>query len=345
LAIERPKLGPTAKIISISKKERTQEHAVYKAVESRSIIPKMMSSKSKAPFWARTKFGLMLLGDALRSPNLLLYLCLLFSTHTVVMWKLTLSSGGTGNAATPDIADAPTALKYVKSTSKVVLGSTTSNKVVLGSTTSNGTEDTAKHSNSETINTIALLGERNSGTTWMLKELQRCYEEKFSILNHLTRHKHDFQYDDGKQHNRTLVVAEFRDPYQYVLAMKEKPRRALAHRQMDWYTFVTTPWTTERTPSDMKYANSKGCVGRANFKFNEIVPCEKFPSSDEYLTEKPLRFQEDRQQRRKPIIQDIPVYELRRDGSGLPYRSIVDMRTDKIRNHVSCAGGARISVY
>lgn len=281
-----------------------------------------MSSKSKAPLWVRTKLGLMMLGDTLRSPSLLLYLCLLISTHMVVIWKLTLS-GGTANAATSDITDAATAFNHEESAVRAV----------LGVTTSNATEDTTTtHSKSEIINTIALLGERNSGTTWMLKELQRCYQEKFMVLNHLTRHKHDFQYDDGKQHNRTLVVAEFRDPYQYVLAMVDKPRRALAHRQMDWYTFVTTPWTTKRAPSDLKYAHGNGRDCRANFKFNEVVPCEKNPAPNEYLTEKPLRFQEN-PEHRKPI-QDIPMYELRRDGSGLPYPSIVDMRADKIRNHV-----------
>ena len=40
------------------------------------------------------------------------------------------------------------------------------------------------------IQTVALIGERNSGTTWMLKELRRCYQQKFTVLNHLTRHRH-----------------------------------------------------------------------------------------------------------------------------------------------------------
>ena len=35
--------------------------------------------------------------------------------------------------------------------------------------------------------------------------------------------------------------------------------------------------------------------------------------------------------------QSTPCYELRRDGSGQPYDSVVDMRSDKIRNHLSVA--------
>lgn len=189
------------------------------------------------------------------------------------------------------------------------------------------------------INTIALVGERNSGTTWMLKELQRCYQNNFTVLNHLTRHKHAFQKDNVKLHNknRTLVVAEFRNPYQYVLAMMDKPRKAIAHRQMkDWYTFVTTPWTTQRAASDEKYANRPDePLCQQQYSYKEVVPCERNPAPNEYLTDKPLRrsIRESRRHR-KGMVQDVPIYELKRDGSGEPYASIVDLRADKIRNHV-----------
>jgi len=175
------------------------------------------------------------------------------------------------------------------------------------------------------IKTIALLGERNSGTTWMLKELRRCYGQKIVVLNRLTRHKHYFQLDDGKKHNQTLVIAEFRDPYQYILAMVDKPRRTTDHRQMDWKTFVETPWTTERAASDLKYANSTGRVCQEKFTYNEVIPCERNPEENEYLTQKRAG---------KELVQSIPIYELKRDGSGEPYDSIVDLRADKIRNHV-----------
>jgi len=242
----------------------------------------------------------------------LFFSLLIFFCFTVILWKLTLMGRGIKEGsiagATAATASATVAVKH---------------------------DDSAPSINTTvTINTIALIGERNSGTTWMFEELQRCYENSFTVLNHLTRHKHWFQYDDEKQHNRTLVVAEFRSPYQYVLAMIDKPRRALAHRQMDWYTFVTTPWTTERAASDLQYANSTGRVCRAGFTYDEVVACEKNPAPDEYLTHKPLRAQKNNTQLHKQSIQDIPVYELRRDGSGLPYSSIVDMRADKIRNHV-----------
>jgi len=177
------------------------------------------------------------------------------------------------------------------------------------------------------IQTIALIGERNSGTTWMLQELRRCYNRSFTVLNHLTRHKHYFQYDDGgvrMQHNRTLVVAEFRDPHQWVLAMVDKPRRTTAHRHLDWRTFVTKPWTTDRAPSDAPFANATGPVCQERFSYHEVVSCVHRPPPDEYVVEKSPNHRE----------QSVPIYELRRDGSGLPYDSIVELRADKIRNHV-----------
>ena len=220
-------------------------------------------------------------------------------------------------------------------------GATSSAVEVGGSLSSNGIFDfptaeiiplpnnnamKGRYSSSE-IKTIALIGERNSGTTWMLRELRRCYNQSFTVLNHLTRHKHYFQYDDGGlrvNHNRTLVVAEFRDPYQWLLAMVEKPRRTTSHRRMDWHDFVTTPWTTPRAPTDQKYANMTGPVCQEHFEYHEVVSCEKYPNPDEYMVYKTSRKRE----------QTFPIYEMKRDGSGLPYDSVVDMRADKIRNHV-----------
>lgn len=180
--------------------------------------------------------------------------------------------------------------------------------------------------NANAIDTIALIGERNSGTTWMLRELRKCYGDSFRVLNHMTRHKHYFQYNYEKYpYNNTLVVAEFRNPYQWLLAMIEKPRRCTAHRNMDWKTFVTTPWTTARAPSDMKHANSTEPVCQERFRYHEVVSCERYPAPHEYLVFK---------DKNRPKNQSIPIYELRRDGSGQPYSHVMEMRADKIRNHV-----------
>jgi hypothetical protein len=184
---------------------------------------------------------------------------------------------------------------------------------------------TIKKQGKHKINTIALLGERNSGTTWMLRELRKCYNESFLVLNHMTRHKHYFQYNDEKyRYNQTLVVAEFRHPYQWVLAMVEKPRRCTAHRNMDWKTFVTTPWTIPREMSDAKHSNSTDRVCQQRFRYHEVVSCEEHPPAYEYVVYKDKHRQND---------QSVPIYELRRDGSGQPFSNVLEMRAEKIRNH------------
>lgn len=170
------------------------------------------------------------------------------------------------------------------------------------------------------IKTISLIGEHNSGTTWTFKVLQQCFGELFTIKNRLTRHKHWFQFDDNKKHNQTLVVAQFRDPYQWVLASMEKPRRSPAHSNMDWKTFLTTKWTTEREKSDEKFANETGKVCKERFKYHEIVSCAPEPYPGEYFSKKGSN--------------RSPWYEMRNDGSGMPYDSILDLRRDKIVNHI-----------
>lgn len=268
---------------------------------------------TKDPLPERMKRCWLNLGDRRRS----LLLCLVLLISAIIMRKSyeaaaeeRVLGGGPVAATVTDASTVKTMYKGVASSNSV---SPSDPGVSTGTSTNTD------------IKTIALLGERNSGTTWMLKELRRCYSQNFVVLNHLIRHKHYFQFDDGKKHNQTLVVAEFRHPYQYILAMVEKPRRTTDHRQMDWKSFVETPWTTERAASDLKYENSTGRVCQEKFKYNEVIPCERYPEENEYLTQK---------QNGKGLVQSIPIYELKRDGSGEPFDSIVDLRADKIRNHV-----------
>jgi len=99
-----------------------------------------------------------------------------------------------------------------------------------------------------------------------------------------------------------VVVAMFRDPYDWVEAMRVEPHHAHSHinmlsdtrkegrtwRSLGWKEFVTKPW-----------------IGKANT--DEIDGLNH------------------------------NFYELQWDGSGRAYSSIIDLRRDKIINHLSVA--------
>lgn len=113
----------------------------------------------------------------------------------------------------------------------------------------------------------------------------------------------------------------FRDPYDWVEAMRERPHHAHNHVNMEWKNFVSKPWGGSRGPADkakMRKAKEEGkevidascCAG---YKFNEVIPCSREES---------------------PKIAGLSnyLYELKHDGSGQAYKSIIDLRRDKILN-------------
>ena len=88
------------------------------------------------------------------------------------------------------------------------------------------------------VQRIALLGERNSGTTWLYDELQKCFP-MVNVTPALTRWKHWFQEDIDTEWTRynndtmtyrskseptTLVIAEFRNVYDWIESMRNRPR-------------------------------------------------------------------------------------------------------------------------
>ena len=102
--------------------------------------------------------------------------------------------------------------------------------------------------------------------------------------------------------------------------MKERPHHAHDHIGLEWLNFVTKPWIGKRGPhdrnitSDMK--KNVSCFGQ--FKYVDVMPCSREDSP------------------KKPGYADYK-YELLNDGSERAYSSIVDLRTAKIRNHLSAA--------
>lgn len=135
----------------------------------------------------------------------------------------------------------------------------------------------------------------------------------------LTRYKHWFQYRNATKYKHdTLVIAQFRNPYDWLEAMRSVPHHAPAHMFLHWSEFLTKPWTTERIGSDL--TTPKDAICQEDFRYNEIVSCNYEPLPHEAYPHK-LRFSEHQ-----------PFYELRQDGSGEPFANIMEMRTAKIHN-------------
>ena len=71
------------------------------------------------------------------------------------------------------------------------------------------------------ITQISIIGERNSGTSWIISHLRECFTESSGVraIPKLVRFKHWFQEDlpptdEEGERNNTVVIALFRDPYQ-----------------------------------------------------------------------------------------------------------------------------------
>jgi hypothetical protein len=131
-----------------------------------------------------------------------------------------------------------------------------------------------------------------------------------------------------------LVLAQFRNPYEWLKAMEHVPHHAPAHLRTqigadllhhsannDWQIFLTKPWTTERVGADLLMHGDELC--QEEFRYKDIVSCSVEPLPHSHYNHT-LRFSEHQ-----------PFYEMRNDGSGLPYDNIMEMRSDKIRNFLS----------
>ncbi len=99
------------------------------------------------------------------------------------------------------------------------------------------------------IERVALLGERNTGTRWMSSELSKCFPT-LNVQPRLVRWKHWFQHDlphtDGSPQETTLVIAQFRNVYDWIEAMRKVPHHAPLHLRKSWKSFVTKPWVRIR---------------------------------------------------------------------------------------------------
>ena len=199
---------------------------------------------------------------------------------------------------------------------------------------------------------LHLIGERNSGTKWVVDEIKNCFpSDTYNIKIHrdYLRPKHFFQPTDSTTRNFNLhnhyVISIFRSPIEWVAAMIEKPYHSPNHVQqfdtstnqpipLTWQEFVNRPWTLHiinRTNHDWKeYSSDPQVTEEASkckygFASHEVVPCW-WTATNTTIPPSLRRAYE-------------PVYELRRDKImdkryqiGVPFDNILQLRAEKIKN-------------
>jgi hypothetical protein len=168
--------------------------------------------------------------------------------------------------------------------------------------------------------------------------MHACFGHAVHVTKRFSRYKHWFQYPNPKKYpHDTLVLAQFRNPYDWLKAMEHVPHHSPNHLRTrkgasvhaqdavnDWRTFLTKTWTMDRVGEDLLLdPNNATC--QEDFHYRDIISCVKEPLPEAYYNWT-NRYSEHQ-----------PFYEMRNDGSGLPYDNILELRTDKIRNFLSTA--------
>jgi hypothetical protein len=169
-----------------------------------------------------------------------------------------------------------------------------------------------------------------------------CFNQSVKVERRLTRYKHWFQYKNSSAYlHDALVLTQFRNPYEWFKAMEHVPHHSPAHLRTalqsdsddiknqtrsssnDWRVFLSKQWTMDRVGSDVAMPHDNQTLCQEHFYYPDLVSCNIQPLPDEYYNWT-LRYSENE-----------PFYEMRNDGSGVPYDNIMEMRTDKIRNFLS----------
>lgn len=125
----------------------------------------------------------------------------------------------------------------------------------------------------------------------------------------------------------SLLSSVLSDPYMWVEAMQRRSLHCPNHFKLGWEKFVTTPWTMNRTANDEallegnKDPREVQCT--LGYYYNQVNSCLHHPFAAKHVRVGPSGL--------------TPQYEMKNDGSGKPYASILDLRADKIRNHLSVA--------
>lgn len=101
--------------------------------------------------------------------------------------------------------------------------------------------------------------------------------------------------------------------------MQTDSYHAPSHFNRSWSEYVTQPWTMPRFGQDLNVdLSSNETICQYSFRPNQVIPCLEVDA---------IRVHNDREV--------FPCYEMRNDGSGRPYQSILELRRDKIYNFLS----------
>jgi hypothetical protein len=165
-----------------------------------------------------------------------------------------------------------------------------------------------------------------SRSLFFCSHLTHCFNHSIEVKIKLTRYKHWFQYPGYYRYpHDTLVIAQFRNPYDWLKAMQHVPHHSPNHLKYRsdsrWKEFLMAPWTMERVGTDRWDNWTEPC--QEHFQYKDLVSCmvEPLPRSHYGHT---LHYSEHQ-----------PFYEMRYDGSGKPYKNIMELRSDKIRNFLT----------
>lgn len=158
---------------------------------------------------------------------------------------------------------------------------------------------------------IVVLGERHSGLQWLERSLRICFPNA-TVSSTLSRVGYFFQ--DDPMDRDIHVVAVALNPYDWVELMRTHPQYMPNHANIDdWKEFLRKEWTMQRPERDHEMESKQGKVCQMDFGFDEVVSCVESLEDDPTTN---------------------PIYELKRDGSGEAFESILELRAAKFQNHV-----------
>lgn len=120
------------------------------------------------------------------------------------------------------------------------------------------------------VTALGIAGERNSGTNWLKAMLQANFE--LPVANNVCGWKHFFKSPekcdradhDGHHVNATLVVAVYKNPYDWTLSMHKRPYHAHMHVFDDLPRFIRRPWALVDS-----FETSKALMARPDVLFKE----------------------------------------------------------------------------
>mmetsp|Transcript_9640 Transcript_9640/g.12510 ORF Transcript_9640/g.12510 Transcript_9640/m.12510 type:complete len:411 (-) Transcript_9640:110-1342(-) len=185
-----------------------------------------------------------------------------------------------------------------------------------------------KRRTSDKIISVRVIGERNSGTSFLIRALSK-HLPNVTVGGGLSRGRHWFQSAESlkifsnEDLKNILVIVLTRSPYEWILNMQENPRNAISHVGLpDWRHFVSKPWTTRNSIRDKHISSLKGAHCQEHFLSGEVIPCRRHDTVAVQL----MKTISD-----SGLSVAYPVYEMH-PKTHKAFRSIKDFRRAKMLN-------------